>query len=74
MTIKRTLVDDHDGSEIVPGAFHIAASFTLEMPGGVVKSGELDFASFDNLIAYVQAEQAALTPAPAPTPTPAPTP
>ena len=70
MTIKRTLVDDHDGTEIVPGALHIAASFTLEMPGGEVKTGELDFSSFDNLIAYVQAEAASLAP-PMPAPAPA---
>ena len=73
MSIKKIVADDQDGTEIAPGALRISGAFTIEFPGGVTQTGELDFGSFDNVVAYVQAQQAkfqAAQPAPAPTTTP----
>ncbi len=72
MSIKRIVADDQDGTEIQPGALHISGSFTIEFPGGITQTGDLDFGSFESVIAYVQAQQAKyqaaqpVTPAPTP--------
>lgn len=71
MTVRQVVVDDHDGTDIPPGALQIHASWSINGGGVPSATGEGDFASFDSLIAYVQAQQAKLQP-PAPAPAPAP--
>ena len=69
MTIRQLLTDDQDGTTIQPGSFRIHAAFTWNIPGTATpKTGELDFSSFDNLLAYVQAQKAAYEAATAPPP------
>ena len=65
MTIKQVLTDDQNGVVIQPGSLHISATFRIDIPGdgttpASTKQGDLDFGSFANLIAYIQAEQAKL--------------